>query len=66
MYIYKSVSVLPLNMSFVDGEPLEEEKLAAETTAQLEVCVEERGEMGSSWDFIGVLLGFHRISRFFF
>ena len=64
MYIYKSVSVLPLNMSFVDGEPLEEEKLAAETTAQLEVCGRKgrNGELiGFYWDFvwyfISMLLG---------
>ena len=60
MYIYKSVSVLPLNMSFVDGEPLEEEKLAAETTAQLEVCGRKgrNGEfIGLYWDFIGILFG---------
>ena len=60
MYIYKSVSVLPLNMSFVDGEPLEEEKLAAETTAQLQVCG-RKGRNGEFiefyWDFIGILFG---------
>jgi hypothetical protein len=56
-------------MSFVDGEPLEEEKLAAETTAQLEVCGRKgrNGEfMGFHWDFIGILLGFYLVFYLYF